>query len=128
MNKEMKIKALLKQVQSGKLENDKSRILDYGIRKRQFTINDICLDLCMIVQTASARISDLEDLGFLKVVGSIEDYTLFEVELDSNLRLQNANKRNKDKFQKWLSKADEFVDFIPSYIMPFLHSIKVNDQ
>lgn len=109
-----KIKALIKQVQSGKLKNDKQRIINYGLRK-DFTIKDIQYFLFMNLETVVARVSGLQDLGILAVKKNVEQhgstYSLFYVELDEEKQTENRKQRLTEKYKRWLKRIDLFDDF-----------------
>ena len=124
MTSEAKVRALLKSISTGKLESDRQRILHYAIKLRRFTIHDIRLNLEIPHQSATARVSELFDLGLIKEHDSSGKYTIYEVELDTHKQKIHQQKVMRKKFEKWLKKADDFREFIPNYLFPFLRSIK----
>lgn len=119
MAKQTQIDALLKQVQSGKLTSDKAKILSY-IGKHPYTTDlDLVNHLGMHRKTASARLTDLEDMGLITTRGVQEQegysrnryITVDNAALSRYLREQ----RDNDKYIKWLKKGLNDYDCKISY-------------
>ncbi|MDY8137602.1 helix-turn-helix domain-containing protein [Aquimarina sp. 2201CG5-10] len=112
-----RIKTLLNQIQSGRLETDISRVLDH-IKTHPFTtLPEIKKKLCLAHQTASARISDLLDLGLIEEKGekktSNGTYSYFKFQPDYQKQECNASKRKKEKYDYWVKKGlTQFKEFI----------------
>ena len=66
MNTSAKIQALEKQIESGKINTDKARILAYFKKNKGGFIRGVMEDLNMSERTVGARMSELEDLGLIK--------------------------------------------------------------
>lgn len=115
-----KITALLNQIESGKLHNDKARILNQVILSRGVTSYSLERRLEHIKPTTIlARLSDLEDLGLIykqstrKIIGNEQPYSLFVYEPDENKQKQNALKRKNLKFEAWKKRGlEEFSELI----------------
>lgn len=109
------------QIRSGKLINDKQRIYAYVKKHPGITLNDLSRGTRIVIQTASARLSDLMDMGVIEVlattkrIGSValsHDSMLRVVE-DETLIIENKKKRSQNKFKRAIRavlKFDEHLD------------------
>lgn len=112
-----RVKALLKQINSGQLQTDMARILSH-IKMHPFTtLPEVKRKLALSHQTASARISDLLDMGLIEEKGekknNIGTYTYFKFQPNISIQLLNAETRRKEKYKHWVKKGlTKFNDFI----------------
>ncbi len=125
MNNKTKIKALMNQIESGKIKTDSCRILNYIIKNR-FTSRPLIADgLGMKLQTVVARVSDLLDMGIIEVVetdnkpfGSglfetVDDYEILTHQTNALGQVKNATERRRAKFNQWKKRGvKEFSDFL----------------
>ena len=124
-----RVKALLNQIHSGKMQSDMVRIL-YYIKKHPFTtLPEIERKLNLLNQTASPRISDLLDLGLIEESGETKKgnstYSYFRFQPDPNKQTKNAFERKKIKFNHWRKKGlSQFKDLINSNLIKELKCIK----
>ena len=112
-----RIQALLHQVHSGKLQTDMARILHHIKKHPYTTLSELKRKLNMKHQTASARVSDLLDMGLIEEKDTKKSHHSFETYFtyQSDIRKQehNAKKRKKTKYQHWLKKGlSQFEDLI----------------
>ena len=117
---EAKIEALMKQVETGKMNTDKAYILDYlkrRTKKKQGTdIVDLEHHFTMKPTTILARLSDLEDMGLIYKKGKRnreeqdQNYSLFYVEEHEEQIAHRAQLRHVDKFKKWITKGLKFTE------------------
>jgi len=103
--KSNKIDALNYQLTSGKATNDRAKIL-LEISKRPLTIENLVL-MGWKIQTASARCSELEDLGMIKkMYNPSNSFSWFRFVEDlqerEDLRKQIANNKKAKYFAKGL--------------------------
>ena len=108
-----RIKALLKQIETGKIDTDSAKILNY-IKTNVMTSRPMIEDsLGMSHQTASARVSDLLDMGIIEVVESDADYEILKYQPSEHSQIKNARKRKYDKYVKWKKRGvEQFSDFL----------------
>ena len=115
-----KITALINQVNSRKLTNDKARILNQVYISRGVTSFTIEGRLNYIKPTTIlARLSDLEDLGVIYKkgqrlhIGNSQPYSVFCYEEDPKKQEQNALNRKALKFEAWKRRGlEEFNGLI----------------
>ena len=110
-----KLKALLNQIQSGKRMSDNARVLDYVMKH----------------QTASARISDLLDIGVIENKGNKETATstFSYLKYQPNILNQtiNAKKRKQEKYKNWLRKGmTQFSEYINPQLKQELQHESIN--
>lgn len=103
MNNETKIKALLHQIESGQMENDASKILNFIIQKRKADMPLICKELKMSEKVVSARLSGLQDIGIIQEVKQEEAprYKTYRYQKSPAMQVHNAYMREKWKFEQW---------------------------
>ncbi len=112
-----RLKALMKQIESGQMETDSARILDY-IMMHGMTSRPIISDVLGIPEkTVSARVSMLLDIGVLEVVehdsGDKPDYEILRYQRDAMRQVANAHERKRKKFISWKKRGlKEFSDFL----------------
>lgn len=115
MYNETKIKALKKQIESGKIKTDSAKILNY-IQNKVIAVNmpSICRDLNMAEKTVSARLSGLQDIGVIelsKVKGNNHNY--YKYQPLQYEQICNSYKRKEDKFNQWKKRGlTEFDSFL----------------
>lgn len=112
-----KIKALINQVNSGQLTSDLSRILHHIKLHPYTTLPEVKRKLSISHQTASARISDLLDLGVIEEKGSKKtaksSHTYFKYQPDISIQIINSKKRKKEKYNYWVKKGlIQFKEFM----------------
>lgn len=112
-----RVQSLLNQINSGQLKNDMSRILNHIKTYPLTTLPEIKRKLGIVHQTASARISDLLDMGLIeekeekKTTTGVHSY--FKYQPDPRIQSINALKRKKEKFENWKKKGiNQFQEFI----------------
>jgi len=98
-----KIKALLKQIESGQMKATAARILDFVQKRPGVIIVHIESLLNISNKTAHARLCDLEDLGVIyKGKHSANDtYSNYYYEPDVSKQENNAAFRELEKFKLW---------------------------
>ena len=99
-----KIKALLDQIHSGKMQSDKARILDFV--KKYPKSNKVLIGkyLSLPHQTVTARLSDLEDMGAIEAKTN-GDYSEFYFIEEPNRQRIYAAARQAVKIEQWANKA-----------------------
>ena len=109
-----KLKALLKQIESGKMETDVAKILSYVITNRYTSRPLIADGLNMKLQTVVGRVSDLLDMGILEAFSNEGDeYEILQYQADPLRQAKNAVDRKKKKFERWKKRGiNEFGDFL----------------
>lgn len=117
-----KVKALLHQIETGKMKTDLVKILNY-IMVNEMTSRPLIADgLNMKLQTTVARVSDLLDMGIVEVVDLNEvvsltyldylDYEILQYQSDPIKVAKNAYERKREKFEKWKKRGlNEFSEF-----------------
>lgn len=98
----------LEQIRSGKLLNDKQRLYVHIKKHPGITLNDLSRGTRIVIQTASARLSDLMDLGVVEVIATQSRVGTVSVSFDSMLKIQeepdkifqNQINRNEAKFKR----------------------------
>lgn len=117
MNNETKIKALMLQIDSGQMESDAARVLDFIIKEKFSSMPIICDALDMPEKTVSARISGLLDIGIIEIVESDDDakYHIYRHQANAMGQVKNAYNRKKAKFEQWKKRGlQEFGEFLHS--------------
>lgn len=121
------IEALMEQINSGKLENDRAILLRAFINhERGLTIYDIRNAFPeMMDTTIKARIADLLDLGMIKEAGKVKrpvengklrSYTLYQHEWENSKWPINAEARRRALFKKKLSALRlKYADLMDEY-------------
>ncbi len=105
-----KIDALMYQITSGKIKTDKAKIL-FEISKRPLTIENLVLSGFKI-QTASARCSELEEMGFIKKMYSpTNSFSWFRYVEDPKEREELRKMIANVKKQKYFAKGVEMGYF-----------------
>lgn len=116
MNNETKIRALMKQIDSGQMKTDACKILDFIIKEKYSSMPLICDALDMPEKTVSARLSGLQDIGIIQVVKEGDPDTDFQIYIHQNspaMQVHNAYMRRKAKFKQWKKRGiNEFSDFL----------------
>lgn len=117
MNNKTKIKALMNQIESGKIESDACRILDTIIRHQYSSLPLLCDYLGMPEKTVSARLSGLQDIGIIEIVhpeeGEKHDFQIYRYQPDPMRQVRNVNDRRRAKFNQWKKRGvREFSDFL----------------
>ena len=123
-----KTKTWIAQLESGKIESKKTKILDYikknpttNLKKPKTDIRTMCQKLGMVHQSLTSSLSNLEDMGLIQVVGIIEDhskyYSIFKYVKDEDEREKLMEARYKRKFQIWVKKADKYEGLIPKDLL-----------
>lgn len=108
--KSNKIDALIYQITSGKAKSDSAKIL-LEIEKQPLTIEKLVLKGWKI-QTASARCSELEDLGMIKkIYNPTNSFSWFRFVRDPQEREELRNRIANEKKQKYFAKGLELGYF-----------------
>ena len=104
--------AFLKGIESGKFNTDKAKIYKILLNE-PMTLERLVLKGWKH-QTASARISDLMDLGLVKAYGV--DNSFFKVVTDPNEQKTLMQSRYEEKYNQWARKG-ESMGFMRRYMM-----------
>lgn len=105
-----KIDALLYQLTSGKAKSDRAQIL-LEISKRPLTIENL-VSMGMKIQTASARCSELEEMGFIqKMYNPTNSFSWFKFVEDPQEREYLRNMIANNKKAKYFAKGLEMGYF-----------------
>jgi hypothetical protein len=115
MKNDTKIKALMKQIESGEMKTDSAKILDFIINEKFSSRPLICDALSMLTQTATGRLNDLQDYGIIEVVKTdLEpEYHIYTYQSDPMRQIENAYYRKKAKFIQWQKRGKlEFYEFL----------------
>jgi predicted DNA-binding transcriptional regulator len=122
-----KIKALLNQISSGKLKTDMARVLYYIKTHPYTTLPEIERKLFLKHETASARVSDLLDIGIIEEQGVkktvLGHYTYFKFQPDIRAQEANSAERKFQKFKIWRNKWVQFEEFIAPSLKKELSTI-----
>lgn len=116
--KTAKIQALEKQIESGNIKTLHAKILHFAQKKKFFYIREVEKELGIARSTATARISELEDLGLIayqyamKTKYAPDKQGMFKYLDDDGERRKHAWKRHYDRRKKWLKYGEEngFLD------------------
>lgn len=115
MRNDTKIKALLEQVESGKMKNDQARILNFIIHEKFSSCPLICDALGMLTQTVTARLHDLLSIGLIEIVQMEEKpaYHIYRYQPDPFFQARNAYEVKRAKFEQWKKRGIlEFGEFL----------------
>jgi hypothetical protein len=121
MTRETRREALMQQINSGKMESDSARILDYY--KNLYPGGSIAPFVGQRLgikgsSTVKARITQLLDLGILKCGGKLKhqgyNHTVFLYEPDPERWDTLADVRHYDKFQIWIARGENEFGVDPS--------------
>ena len=96
-----KYNAFKKGLESGKFDTDKLRI--YKLLEKEPLTLDMLVLRGIKKETASARISDLMDLGVVKAIG--QNISFFQVVTDEKLICKLQRQRSAESFLKWQKKG-----------------------
>ena len=124
--KKTQIDALLKQVETGKLESDKAKILSEIKRHAGLCSLDLCKRLNMNIRTVSGRLSDLEDDGLIISQGATtlngSQHTTFSFAYNEVTRERVKANRKLQSYLRALKKVYKFEVEGPAN--PFLESLE----
>jgi len=107
-----KIRALLKQIESGKLKSDKAKLLYFIINNPDRNTEHIKSLSFMKWQTATARLSDLQDMGVIFVSNGEERFSKWRYEPDTEKQKIHAKNRRYKKYMQWKKKESQFKEFV----------------
>ena len=122
-----KIDALLEQLKSGKLENDRALLLMAFINyPKGLTIYDIRNSYTnMMDSTIKARITELLDFGMIEEIGKVKrkvennklrSYTLYQYQPEEKTWVINADKRRRALFNNKLKSLKlHYADLMKEY-------------
>jgi len=127
-NLKAKTRTWIAQIESGKIESNKLKVLNYikknpttNFKKPKTDIRTMCNKLGMVHQSLTSSLSNLEDMGLITVLGIIEDnskyYSIFKYVDDEVEREKLMEARYKRKFQTWVKKADKYEGLIPKDLL-----------
>ena len=99
--------AFRKQMFSGRIKTDTHKVAMHIYENHGTTTHDI---RCFLThQTATSRISELMDAGFVKVIGSIKidglTYSRYAFVLNTEEQNLLKEKRQQDKYESWLKQG-----------------------
>jgi hypothetical protein len=97
-----KYNAFKKGLESGKFNTDKLRI--YKLLEKEPLTLDMLVLRGIKKETASARISDLMDLGVVKAIG--QNISFFQVVTDDKEIKELRRSRSRESYLKWLKKGE----------------------
>lgn len=102
-----KLKALINQVNSGKIKTTKAKILDVIIRHKRVTIENIIFWTNIKESTVVARLSDLEDLGIIEKSGTTKpgNHSYWIHVSEEKKQIENQKKVQIRKFLQWKSRG-----------------------
>jgi len=109
-NRSAKINALNEQIKIGKIESDKAKILAFIKGRNDANLINRPTLLNIKINVASARISDLLDLGVIYVAGTFNNdkNSFFRYEPDEDKQRYNALKRQEHNFALWIKKGKKY--------------------
>jgi hypothetical protein len=99
--------AFINGIESGSFNNTKAKIYDL-LKKRPLTLDELVL-YGFKKETASARISDLMDLGLIKSSGN--NVSFFEVITDPLEQDLQMKARSQEGYEKWIKRGRDFGYF-----------------
>jgi hypothetical protein len=102
-----KTNAFINGVESGKFQTDKAKI--YRLLQEQPLTLDMLVLKGFKKETASARVSDLMDLGLVKANG--ENVSFFQVVTDKEEQQRLIDCRNHANYLNWVKKGKELGYF-----------------
>ena len=113
---EASLETFFEQIRSGKTINDKQIVYNAISKVPGITLMDLKRRLKMPIQTVSARLSDLMDMGVVEVIATqkrlgsvtLSQDSLLKVQEDSKLILDNKKKRSEKRFQRSLKTILSF--------------------
>ena len=113
---EASLETFFEQIRSGKTINDKQIVYNAISKVPGITLMDLKRRLKMPIQTVSARLSDLMDMGVVEVIATqkrlgsvtLSQDILLKVQEDSKLILDNKKKRSEKRFQRSLKTILSF--------------------
>lgn len=119
------LEAYVKGIENGTIQNAKADVYRYIKKHANTLIIDLYNNMGISEHTISARVSDLLDAGFIKVIGESKGYSILSVVSNENERerlvYQRRHKR-KEKAIKQLLKHD----LEPETIEALIREITVN--
>lgn len=93
------LEAYVKGIENGTIQNAKADVYRYIKKHPNSLIIDLYNNMAISEHTISARVSDLLDAGFIKVIGESKGYSILNVVSNQNemklLSVQRANERKK---------------------------------
>jgi len=114
---------LLDQIDSGKIETDKLKVLNSVIKHGKGTYKEIASRIKINENIAQKRASDLFNDGYLyedsTLTTSKGHYTVYEFEPNEELRKKRAENIRYEKYVKWSKKGIDFQDLIDKYGINF---------
>ena len=131
-----KVKQYISQIQGGQITTNNLKVLAYLLKHNETpnpdhrTIYHMRINLGMAHQTLTSRISDLMDLGMVRVTGDtkIKDkhYSLFAVVPFDDIRLMEelATMRLHDKIHSWIGSGLNYP--LPESIKVMLREYRDN--
>lgn len=125
-----KIQALLKQIHSGKRLSDKARVMEFVMKHPYCSTVDVQVKLNMVHQTASARVSDLMDMGVIEDVAkketSTSTFSILKYQSNPDKQDENAKRRKLEKYKNWLANGlNNFNEFINPKLKQQLHESSI---
>jgi len=101
------IEAYIKGIENGMITNAKAKVYKYIKSNNNSLIKDIYLNAGLSEHTISARVSDLLDDGFIKIIGQKNSYSILSIVKDENEKMLLSDLRKikrKEKAIKQLLK------------------------
>ena len=117
MSQSAKILALKELKDSGEFDNMTWLILEYAKIEKTFFIYQVIEDLGLKRSSATGRVSDLEDQGFVKNIAALGTkysnakqgyYKYLESEEEQK---KHREERNEERFQRWLKNGEKYGHF-----------------
>jgi len=109
MTKQTSIDALLNQIQTGKLEGNLAKVLDYIIKNPRATRVEIAKDLSLLENSLNPTLSKLEDLGVVRTLATTirrgSSMGCYEYVDDPKTREGLADIREYDKAISWFKSG-----------------------
>lgn len=107
---EPKIKAYLKQIETGQIKSDAAKVLNFIIKKPGTNMIHMTSLIPMLEKTLSARLSGLEDIGVIVKKGTTQskNHSKYFYEPDPSKQKENVLKRLKIKKDAWLKAGRKY--------------------
>ena len=103
------LEAYIKGVESGSIDNAKADVFRYIKKNKNTLIIDLYNNMGISEHTISARVSDLLDAGYIKILGQKDGYSILSVVSDEKERevlIHQRKQKRKEKAIKQLLKHD----------------------
>lgn len=129
MSKKITQEEFFDQVQSGKLLNDKQRLYSHIKKHPGITLGNLSRATKIVLQTASARVSDLMDMGIVEVPVKQSEIGMIKVTSNGCLIVQeNPEKILENKKNRSAKKFHRCVNSVLAYDEHLTDDLKIQLQ